>query len=140
MSLIKDFLLKLWILRTFLLHRNTLPIASSLENPKMQYEVFSGAFIWEDEGLWEAHYQLADAFKYVIHQRMKLIVGPNNDVGVFRSVKFDQQIFNMAKRFFPCWIGFEDSRCSYNPELAHRIMRIKKVENWRYQKLLNDEN
>ena len=106
----------------------------------MQYEVFSGTFIWEDEGLWEAHYQLADAFKYVIHQRMKLVVGPDNDVGVFRSIKFDQQIFNMAKRFFPNWIGFEDSRCSYNPELAHRIMRIKKVENWRYQKLLNDEN
>lgn len=139
MNKIKDFIFKLLILKTFILHRKSLPTKSSMENPKMKYEVFSGAFIWDDEGLWEAHYQLADAFKSVIHQRMKLIVGSDNNVGVFRSVKFDEQIFNMAKRFFPHWIGFQPDRCSYNPELAHRIMRIKKVEHWRYEKLLNEE-
>lgn len=137
MNKLKYLLLKLWILRIFILHRNSLPTHSNIENPKMEYDIFSGAFIWEDEGLWEAHYQLADAFKSVIHQRMKLIVGLDNNIGVFRSVTFDEQIFNMAKRFFPHWIGFQSARCSYNSELAHRIIRIKKVEQWKYEKLLN---
>ena len=105
----------------------------------MEYESLSGAFIWEDEGLWESrNHHLQDAFKYVINHRMKLIVGPDNDVGFMRSYKFDKQIFEMAKRFHPEWIGFEKYRCSYNQELTERIMRIKKVANWRLQKLLSD--
>ena len=73
----------------------------------MEHEGMSGAFIWEDEGLWEhTNHHLINAFKYVIHHRIKLIVGPENDVGVMRSKKFDRQIFEMAKKYFPNWIGF----------------------------------
>ena len=105
----------------------------------MEYEIFSGAFIWEDEGLWDCkNHHLLDAFKYVINHRMKLIVGPDNDVGYMRSYAFDKKIFDMAKRFHPDWIGFDTSRCSYNQELTERIIRIKKVANWRLQKILND--
>lgn len=104
----------------------------------MELEGLSGAFIWEDEGLWEINHHLADAFKYVIHHRMKLVVGSANDVGAMRSKNFDKQIFEMAKKYFPDWIGFDESRCSYNPELADRMMRIKKVGDWRFEKLLNE--
>ncbi|CAL2079140.1 hypothetical protein [Tenacibaculum sp. 190524A02b] len=94
----------------------------------MEYETMSGAFIWEDEGLWKVkNHHLADAFKYVIHHRMKLVVGSGNDVGVMRSKSFDKQIFRMAKKYFPNWIGFDEYRCTYNPELADRMMRIRKV-------------
>ena len=138
--MIKNLILKLWIWRTFIIHKGKLPTKSEMSNPKMEYESFSGAFIWEDEGLWETNHLLADAFKYVIHYRMTLIVGSKNDVGVMRSKKFDKQIFEMAKKYFPNWIGFDVSRCSYNTDVADRIMRIRKVADWRFQKLLNEEN
>ncbi|MEP0266859.1 hypothetical protein [Dokdonia sp.] len=108
----------------------------------MKYEIMSGAFIWEDEGLWEhRNHHLVDAFKYVINHRMTLVVGPNNndDVGVMRSKRFDKKIFEMAKRHFPNWIGFDISRCSYDSELADRILRIKKVAAWKIQKSFNEE-
>ncbi|ESU20957.1 hypothetical protein FCR2A7T_07280 [Flavobacterium cauense R2A-7] len=130
-----DFILKTWIWITFIRNKETLPTESKIINPKMEYETMSGAFIWEDEGLWELrNNQLKDAFKYVINHRMKLIVGRDSDVEVMRSKNFDKRIFEMAKKYFPNWIGFEKSRCSYNSELADRILRIKKVENWRFQK------
>lgn len=139
MNLIKDFILKLWIWRIFRIHKNKLPSEFSIENPKMKYAMSSDAFIWDDEGLWEARHHFANAFSYVIHHRMKLIVGPDNDVGVLRSADFDRQIFNMAKKYFPDWIGFDPQRCSYNPELADRIMRIRKVVDYQIQKFINEE-
>lgn len=134
-----DFILKTWIWIIFIKNKETLPTESKIINPKMEYETISGAFIWEDEGLWELrNHHLQDAFKYVINHRMKLIVGPDSDVGVMRSKNVDKRIFEMAKKYFPNWIGFENSRCSYNSKLADRILRIKKVENWRFQKTLNE--
>jgi hypothetical protein len=134
-----DFISKTWIWIVFIKNKETLPTESKIINPKMEYETISGAFIWEDEGLWELrNHHLQDAFKYVINHRMKLIVGPDSDVGVMRSKNFDKRIFEMAKKYFPNWIGFEKSRCSYNSELADKILRIKKVENWRFQKILNE--
>ena len=54
-----------------------------------------------------------------------------------RSYSFDKHIFEMAKRNYPDWIGFDKSRSSYNPEIAERILRIRKVVDWRFQKLLD---
>lgn len=135
-----SLIIKIWIWITFLRNKEPLPTESKMTNPKMKYEVMSGSFIWEDEGLWEhQNYGLREAFKYVINHRMSLIAGPNNDVGFMRSKRFDKQIFKMAKRHFPNWIGFDESRCSYNAELADRILRIHKVEEWRLEKLRNEE-
>lgn len=123
-----DFILKIWIWITFIKNKKSLPTESSTVDPKMEYEIMSGSFVWEDEGLWECENRhLQDAFKFVINHRMKLIAGPNNDLGVMRSKAFDEKVFIMAKKHFPDWIGFSHSRCSYNPELADRIFRIKKV-------------
>ncbi len=134
------FILKIWIWVTFLRNKEPLPTESKTMHPKMTYEIMSGAFIWEDEGLWEIrNHHLANAFKYVIKHRMNLIVGPNNDNEYLRSKRFDKAIYNMAKRHFPNWVGFDISRCSYNPELKDRIRRIKKAEDWKLEKLLNDE-
>ncbi len=135
-----NLILKIWIWITFLKNKNSLPTKSKIIHPKMEHEGMSGAFIWEDEGLWDIrNHHLSDAFKYVIHHRMTLVVGPENDVGVMRSKKFDKRIFEMAKRYYPNWIGFDEARCSYNPEIADRMMRIRKVAYWRFQKLLNEE-
>jgi len=137
--MIKDLILKTWIWIIFLIRKEKLPTVSKAINPKMEEEGMSGAFIWDDEGLWELkNHHLLDAFKYVINHRMKLVVGSENDVGFMRSYSFDKQIFKLAKRFHPDWVGFDKSRCSYNQELAERIIRIKKVADWRFQKILNE--
>ena len=133
-----DFVLKTWIWITFIRNKETLPTKSETINPKMEFEVMSGSIYWEDEGLFELrNHHLQDAFKYVLNHRMKLIVGSDNDIGVMRSTSFDKSIFEMAKKHFPNWIGFDNSRCSYNSEFEDKILRIKKVEKWRFQKILN---
>jgi len=48
-----SLILKIWFWITFLRNKKTLPTESKIVNPKMEYEGLSGAFIWEDEGLWE---------------------------------------------------------------------------------------
>lgn len=133
-----NLILKIWFWITFLRNKESLPTESKMMNPKMDYETMSGAFIWEDEGLWELrNHHLLNAFKYVLNHRVHLVLGPNNDAIVMRSKRFDKQIFNMAKRHFPDWIGFHESRCSYNPELAERMKRILKVAEWRMQKIFD---
>jgi hypothetical protein len=72
-----NFIIKIWIWITFLRNKELLPTESKIINPKIEYETMSGAFIWEDEGLWELrNHHLKDAFKYVINHRMKLVAGP----------------------------------------------------------------
>ncbi len=134
----KDLILKTYIRICFIRNKETLPTKSKTDNPKMKYEIMSGAFIWEDEGLWELkNHHLQDAFKYVVNHRMNLIVNPENHVGFMRSKNFDKSIFEMAKKYFPNWIGFDKSRCSYNSELENRILRTKRVEEWKHEKTLN---
>jgi hypothetical protein len=134
----KDFILKTWLCIVFMRNKETLPTESKIINPKMKYEVMSGAIYWEDEGLFEhRNHHLQDAFKYVLNHRMNLIAGPDNAVGVMRSTTFDKSIFEMAKKHFPNWIGFDNSRCSYNSEFEDKLLRMKKVEKWRFQKISN---
>ena len=45
-----NFILKIWIWITFIWNKETLPTESRIDNPKMEFETMSGAFIWEDEG------------------------------------------------------------------------------------------
>lgn len=135
---IVNFFYKIWIWGLFLKYRNSLPTTSEIENPKMEHELFSGTFFWEDEGLQVANYQLGNAFKSVLAHRMKLIAGESYDLGQFKSDRFNKRIFIIAKRYFPNWIGFQESRCNYNPELAKRMMRIQKVSYWRFEKSLDE--
>ena len=134
-----SWILKTWIWITFLRHKKTLPSESNMVNPKFKFEWMSGAFIWEDEGLWEHRsHHFSGAFKYVIKHRMQLIAGSENDTGFMRSKKFDKQIFEMARKHFPNWVGFDVSRCSFDSNLANRIKRIEKVEEWRMRRLTDD--
>jgi hypothetical protein len=132
--------LKIWIWGTLLFNKESLPTESKVSNPKIQYEWLSGSFVWEDEGLWEIRSRhLKDVFKYVIKHRMSLITGQQESEDVMRSKKFDQQVFRMVQKRFPDWIGFDEKRCSFDSDLAQRIVRIKKVEDWRIQKIFDEE-
>ncbi|MDY8137480.1 hypothetical protein [Aquimarina sp. 2201CG5-10] len=113
-----------------------MPTKSEMVNPKMEYETMSGAFIWEDEGLWDTHHHFAWTFRHVIHHRTKLVMGPQNNIESLSSGNFDKQVFELAKKYYPDWIGFDEPRCSYNPKLAERMIRIIKVANWRIDKLM----
>lgn len=127
-----------WIWAIFYANRSKLPTTSDNVNPKMEYEVWSGDFIWEDEGLWELPHKLAQAFRPVLHYRTYLVIGPENNFGIHDSKMFNKYVFKLAKFYFPNWIGFEKSRCSYSPELSNRMVRIIKVSNWRMEKSMNE--
>ena len=129
--------LKIWFWWVFLKHQNSLPTRSDITNPKLEYEALAQAFYWDDEGLNDAHYPLSMAFRYVIVHRTQLLVGDLFDAGFLQSKKFDKQIFDMAKKYFPDWVGFQPSRCSFNPELASRMQRIRKVADWQMEKMFD---
>lgn len=130
--MIKRILQNASIKRTFKRHRNSLPEKSCLSNPKMEYHALANAVLWTDEGLTECHPNLENAFRFVLYYRTNLITGKTN------TGNSDKRYFELAKRYFPKWIGFESSRCSYNAERSHRIERIRKVSDWKIDKIMND--
>jgi hypothetical protein len=54
----------------------------------------------------------------VINHRTSLLSG---EEGQF------PEVWAWAKQYFPRWIGFSAERCSYEPVLADRIRRIRRV-------------
>ena len=118
-------------------HKNSLPKEVSVSSPKMKTEGMSWAVYWEDEGISNPSYNLTRAFIYVIHYRTSLIVGSKGRIGSYGPKHFNKLMFKLAKIHFPDWIGFYSERCSYNPELANRILRIQKVAEWRMNKIFD---
>lgn len=120
-------------------HKNSLPKDTSISNPKMEIEGMSWAAYWEDEGLPNPSYHLTRAFIYVMHYRTSLIIGNSGKIGAYGPKNFNKLMFKLAKFYFPDWIGFHKERCSYNPELASRILRIHKVAEWQTHKMFDSE-
>lgn len=125
---IENLLIKM----AFRKYRNSLPTQSNNSNPKMEYHVLADAIVWEDEGIEEFHPKLGSAFRSVLNYRTDLIVGEANS-------NPNKNIFKTAKKYFPNWIGFDQNRCSYNPELANRIKRIRKVSHWKIDRVVKEE-
>ncbi|WP_299107147.1 hypothetical protein [uncultured Tenacibaculum sp.] len=121
-------------------HRNSLPKNSSYTDPKMEYAILQDAVFWEDEGLERANPNIRNPFMHVIMHRTNLIVYPKNEIENTASDRFNKRIFNIAKKLFPDWIGFQEERCTYNPELSHRIKRIRKVSEWKLKKFLEEDD
>jgi hypothetical protein len=122
-----------------LYHKNTLPKDSKISNPKMEIEGMSWAAYWEDEGLPNPSFQLTRAILYVIHFRTQLIVGNQGSIANYGPKGFNQLMYKLARFYFPDWIGFRKERCSYNPELADRILRHQKVAEWKTNKIFDSE-
>ena len=120
-------------------HRNSLPKETNVLNPKMEIEGMSWAICWDDEGIPNLSYNLTCAFVYVIHYRTTLIVGDSGKIPSYGPKYFNKLMFKLAKNHFPDWIGFDKKRCSYDPELANRILRMQKVAEWRMNKMFDDE-
>ncbi len=104
----------------------------------METEGLSWAVFWEDEGIQNPSYNLTRAFIYVIHYRTSLIVGDSAKIPGYGPKNFNKLMFILAKFHFPDWIGFEKKRCSYDPELSDRILRIHKVAEWQLKRMFDD--
>lgn len=126
-------LIIIWFL--FWTNRNKLPKHSNIKNPKYTYESLSCSFIWEDEGLWGNPHRYASFFKHVIAHRSEIQSGNTDNIRWFSQRFYDKVVYKMAKFYFPDWIGFSPSRCTYNAELADRLERIFKVVEWRINKM-----
>lgn len=125
--------------RVFKKYKNSLPTKSVSENPKMDYHVLADAVVWNDEGIEKCNPKLENALRYALNYRTDLIVEEN-----FKNKKENlnstgKRTFELAKKYFPNWIGFDKNRCEYNPELSERIKRIRKVSEWKIEKLMNSE-
>ena len=128
---------KFFIKKVFIKYRNSLPTKTEFNNPKMEYHVLAGSVVWEDEGIAECHPKLENAFRYVLSYRTNLI---SNEFSENENTeKRNKQTFELAKKYFPNWIGFKDVRCSYNAELSNRIKRIRKVSEWEIDKVMNED-
>lgn len=92
----------------------------------MKYHVFADAVFWADEFPAEMPTELENAFRLVLNHRTSLLVG---EIG-----RFDE-VWAVARTYFPSWVGFAKERCSYDPEIADRIRHIRRVANWRIQRI-----
>ncbi len=106
-------------------NRDSFPSGRWLVSPKMEYHVFADAVFWADEFPAEMPTELENAFRLVLNHRTSLLVG---EIG-----RFDE-VWAVAQKYFPSWVGFAQERCSYDPEIADRIRRIRRVANWRIRK------
>ncbi len=116
-------------------HKNSLPKERRNSTPKIEIEGMSWAVYWEDEGIPNPSYNLTRAFIYVIHFRTYLIIGDKGKIEDYGPKHFSKLMFKLAKFHFPDWLGFDKDRCSYNPELANRILRIQKAAEWQLHKI-----
>ena len=118
----------------FLKNQDFLPESSNIENPKMQYHVLADGVFWEDEGFNEMDRNLSNVFRIVINYRTDLITNASKPNQLY------QRVFELAKRYYPNWVGFKEERRVYNENLAKRIERIRKVSNWKMDKKINEAN
>ena len=125
---------RFWVKKIFRKYKYSLPTKSKLVNPKMNYHILADAVAWEDEGIEKCNPELENAFRFVLMYRTYLICNIKVD-----SSNKNLKTFELAKKYFPNWIGFNNSRCSYNAELSDRINRIRKVSEWKINKMMNDE-
>lgn len=84
----------------------------------MNYHTLADGVVWEDEGLYECHPDLANAFRLVINYRTGLILNEIDETKSSNSL--NKRIFETAKKYFPDWIGFQKARCTYNVILSDR--------------------
>ncbi len=136
-KLAEQFIQELFIRKAFKKYKNGLPTKSDSENPKMDYHVLADAIVWEDEGIEKCNPKLENALRYALNYRTNLIT--NKDFGAKNenSEKIGERSFKLAKKYFPNWVGFNENRCSYNAELSDRFERIRKVSQWKIDKMMN---
>lgn len=120
----------------FIRYRNQLISSSEIIAPKMEYYIMPGGVIWEDENEDRILDRLtfSNVFGFVIIYRTKLIKYPDYEKRTKHLNDKHRKAFYLAKKFFPDWIGFQESRCTYNPALSNRLYRIEKVVSWRLKK------
>ena len=122
-QIIQEFFIR----RAFRKYKGSLPIKSDLENPKFEYHVLADGIVWEDEGIEKCNPKLENALRYVINYRTNLIANKESKIKSDNSRNIGLRSFEMAKEYFPNWVGFKESRCSYNSEISDKIKRIRKV-------------
>lgn len=136
---ISSLFIILWFFRYQRFFKGVLPSISKNKNPKLEYEALSGAFYWDDEGLEKFYGRKLEVLKSLLLYRTFLLENGNQRPLNVR-LKIYKWIFYQIKRRNPDWIGFQESRCTYNPEVADRIKRIRKVADWRLEKIFNEED
>ncbi|MAW97060.1 MULTISPECIES: hypothetical protein [unclassified Leeuwenhoekiella] len=124
---------KFVVKRVFKKYRNSLPTTTAYDNLKPKYHILAGSLVWEDEGIAECHPKLGNAFRYVLRYRTYLISRELSDTK--NTNKRNKQTFELAKKYFPNWVGFDKSRCTYNAELVDRLKRFQKVSEWNIDKI-----
>lgn len=105
---------------------HTLP-NSPEKDAKIQYHVMADGIFWDDEGIKDLGSKLGNSFRGVLHHRTSLLTGNPEQNYV--------EVYNLAKKYFPKWIGFSEQRTTYCPELTDSIERTRKVSDYKIDKL-----
>ena len=99
------------------------------KNSRTQYHVMADAIFWDDEGIKNLNSKLGNSFRCILHHRTSLITGTPEEIYA--------KVYNIAKQYFPEWVGFSEDRTTYCPELADRIERIRKASNYKIEQIEN---
>lgn len=132
LKLIRKIKRELYVRKIFRKNKNILPTKSLSNTPKVEYHILADAIIWDDEGINNCEFEFENILRSVVHYRTNLIEFEN-----FESKNSDKRVYQLAKKYFPEWVGFKKERCSFNFELSQRIKRLREVSNWKIDKLLD---
>ncbi len=103
-----------------------LPEKSKEDNSQMKWNMLADGVYWTDEGLDDIHRDLNNAFRFVLNYRTSLLINKKTD--------YCKSEYYLAKKYFPKWIGFSESRNNFDSELAERVERIMRVSNYQIDK------
>ncbi|MCJ8328862.1 MAG: hypothetical protein HRT89_10530 [Lentisphaeria bacterium] len=96
-----------------------------------QYDVMSDSIIWFDEWLLGLPVELTWTLRMVYHHRSAIICGEEENSEW-------KDIYDMGKLYFPKWRGYRKRRNQYCPKKSDRLKRIRKVSDWKIDKIINE--
>ncbi|CAM1345132.1 hypothetical protein [Tenacibaculum amylolyticum] len=134
LGLIQTFYISFVARWYFIKYRNQLIRSSYIIDSKVTYYAMPGGMIWEDEYEDRLLHKISNILGFAIVYRTKLLKYPDYEKRTKHLNDKHKTVFYLAKKYFPDWIGFQKSRCSYSSKLSSKIYRIEKVVSWRVKR------
>ena len=91
---------------------------ASAGTPQLLFHLMADGVFWSDEFPDRLPWELENVRRVVINHRTSLLTG---EKGTY------PEVWEVARRHFPRWIGFDTERSTPQPELARRIARLRRV-------------
>lgn len=100
-------------------------------NIAWKYEIMSDAIIFLDEWTLSLPTELNNCLRAIFHHRAAIICGEEEQSEY-------KEAYELGKVYFPKWRGYRKKRNQFCPVKSERLKRIRKVSNWKMEKMFKE--